>query len=970
MFGSRARPTRFAVAALSLLAIGLLGLPTVATADPVATAAPPARASKFIRVEPSRPGDRRPPAPPAGPNGPVLAAATAVDTTAPSAPGIPVASARSIIGVSASWATAQDPESGIDAYAFAIGTNPTGDATALANTRWWQIANGTSASVGVTLDPAATYYVSVYAINGAGIAGPTSTSAPIRPAWSALGAGTNTLTVAFGGTGYDTAGTPTSGWSAAQVATMSGFTARMLPIITAQYGPPAESYTVTIVRDLRYARSNVFIPSADEIRMDDTFSPQLLTHELLHAYRSDFLLSSDALWNYEPTLSGFEESFAQSVSYEAMNAYVTAYPTDPVVPSNGLWGSSMEWNYDVQNVPEIRGTDFWSDGGGTGIYWNRYEVGAAAMHKIEIESPGFAKRFNAEYYRRLNAAPMTTRPTRALIVDIIASLVPSIEGVAAAAWIDQQHVFWAQNVLGEKIFHRVQDYPWTQLYAFHSMYFTDTMPCGSEWACWDGTAWQYHHLNGATGTGTVTDGAGTTVWTGPLQITPTTNPADGYMAFGSATKGLTTATSLSPWPGGSTADYVMGLTALSLYRFDTSFTDPATGAVTTNRIHRVLGSAVAGGFGGVYGGVIGHPTGTITIDHDGYPTEPAIAVTNGAFAATRTWTGIPNARTGGRDSVPGGVTITFTDATTGAVYRVRRNIDTGSSTGSQMFMLDLGPAQLLDRTAPTVGLTSPAAGASVSGTTTISATAQDDTGVAKVEFAVDGTRIATDTASPYTTAWDTRPYTAGGHTVTATAFDAAGHSTSSVAAVTVTDLTAPTVAITGPAANSTVGGLLTVTADATDDRSVSRVEFSVDGKLLITDSAAPFAFTWNADAVALGAHTLGARAVDAAGRATSTSIGVTVADLAPPTVLLTAPVANALVTVGSKVTISANAADNRKVTRVEFWVDGVLRLKDTSAPYSYVWTVPTPKGSKHTLLVRAVDAANRIADASVVVTAN
>ena len=922
-----------------------------------------------MRVEPSRAGDRRPPATPSGPNGPVLAATTTVDTTAPSAPGVPTATARSIIGISAAWTVAQDPESGIDSYAFAIGTDPTGDATALANTRWWQIATGTSASVSVTLDPALTYYVSVYAINGAGIAGPISTSAPVRPRWSPLGAATNTLTIAFGATGFDAAGAPTTGWTPAQVSTMSAFTARMLPIITARYGPPAESYTVTVVRDLRYARSNVFIPGTDEIRMDDTFSPQLLTHELLHAYRSDFLLSSDALWSYDPTLSGFEESFAQSASYEAMNAYVTTYPTDPVVPANGLWGSSMEWDYDVQNVPELRGTDFWSDGGGTGIYWNRYEVGAAAMHKIEIESPGFAKRFNAEYYRRINAAPTTTRPTRAFIVDIIATLVPSIEGIPAAAWVDQQHVFWAQNVLGEKIFHRIQDYPWTELYAFHTMYFTDTMSCGSEWACWDGTNWRYHHLNGASGTGTVTDGAGATVWSGPLQITPSTNPADGYMAFGSATKGLTTATSLSPWPGGSTSDYVMGLRTLGLYRFDTSFTDPATGAVTSNRFFRVLGAGVADGFSGVYGGVIGHRTGTITIDHDGYPAEPPITVTNGAFAATRLWTGVPNARTGGRDSVPGGVTITFTDASTGAIYRVRRNIDIGSSTGSQMFMLDLGPGQLLDRSAPTVALAAPVSGATVSGTTTIAATAQDDIGVTKVEFAVDGTRIATVATEPFATTWDTRTFALGTHTVTATASDAAGHTAATATTVTIADLAAPSVSITGPAPSATVGGLVNVTAGASDDRAVSRVEFSLDGKLVITDSMAPFAFAWNADAVTLGAHTLAARAVDPAGRATSTSIAVTVADLAPPTVALTGPALNSLLTVGSKVTVSANASDNRKVARVEFWVDGVLKVKDTSAPYSYVWTVPTPKGAKHTILARAVDAANRTADSSVTVTA-
>ena len=71
------------------------------------------------------------------------------------------------------------------------------------------------------------------------------------------------------------------------------------------------------------------------------------------------------------------------------------------------------------------------------------------------------------------------------------------------AWIRECQpgglVLFARNVYGQKIFHRVQDYPWTELYAFHSMFFTDTMACGSEWACWDGTAWRYqeHHVTGS-----------------------------------------------------------------------------------------------------------------------------------------------------------------------------------------------------------------------------------------------------------------------------------------------------------------------------------------------------------------------------------------------------------------------------------------------------------------------------------------
>ena len=65
-----------------------------------------------------------------------------------------------------------------------------------------------------------------------------------------------------------------------------------------------------------------------------------------------------------------------------------------------------------------------------------------------------------------------------------------------------------------------------------------------------------------------------------------------------------------------------------------------------------MGSAVANDFQGVWGGVIGHPSGVITFTHAGYAPTPGIPVVNGAFAAATAWTGIPNARTGGHDSVP------------------------------------------------------------------------------------------------------------------------------------------------------------------------------------------------------------------------------------------------------------------------------------------------------------------------------
>jgi subtilisin family serine protease len=91
-----------------------------------------------------------------------------------------------------------------------------------------------------------------------------------------------------------------------------------------------------------------------------------------------------------------------------------------------------------------------------------------------------------------------------------------------------------------------------------------------------------------------------------------------------------------------------------------------------------------------------------------------------------------------------------------------------------------------DTTPPTVSLTSPAAGATVSGTAvTLSATASDNVAVAKVEFLVDGTVVGTDTSSPYSISWNSTTVANGSHSFTARATDTAGNATTS-AAVTAT----------------------------------------------------------------------------------------------------------------------------------------------------------------------------------------
>ena len=91
-----------------------------------------------------------------------------------------------------------------------------------------------------------------------------------------------------------------------------------------------------------------------------------------------------------------------------------------------------------------------------------------------------------------------------------------------------------------------------------------------------------------------------------------------------------------------------------------------------------------------------------------------------------------------------------------------------------------------DTAPPIVALTSPPAGATLSGTVTVMATASDDLEVFGVRFTVDGAPLgAEDAVAPYELLWDTASVANGPHTVTAVARDAAGHEAAASAEVAI-----------------------------------------------------------------------------------------------------------------------------------------------------------------------------------------
>jgi Ca2+-binding RTX toxin-like protein len=145
---------------------------------------------------------------------------------------------------------------------------------------------------------------------------------------------------------------------------------------------------------------------------------------------------------------------------------------------------------------------------------------------------------------------------------------------------------------------------------------------------------------------------------------------------------------------------------------------------------------------------------------------------------------------GGKDTIDGGSGVNACD-------------------GESVVNCGSNPVAQIDTTPPSVAITSPSSGATISGTTTISATASDDVGVSTLEFYLDGILIGSDTTNEYSLSLNTVTLYNGAHTLYTAAYDAAGNvGTSSVieAHVNNTVNPSPTVSITCQGLQATIIG--------------------------------------------------------------------------------------------------------------------------------------------------------------------
>ena len=138
-----------------------------------------------------------------------------------------------------------------------------------------------------------------------------------------------------------------------------------------------------------------------------------------------------------------------------------------------------------------------------------------------------------------------------------------------------------------------------------------------------------------------------------------------------------------------------------------------------------------------------------------------------------------------------------------------------------------GAPAVPDTTPPTVLITAPANLATISGSTSIGATATDDVAVAGVRFYYNSTLISPeDTSFPYSTSWDTTLVSDGSYTLTAIARDPSNNSTTSaIVNVTVNnggggDTTPPVISAISNSSKTTQQATIVWTTDESADSQI------------------------------------------------------------------------------------------------------------------------------------------------------
>jgi len=270
---------------------------------------------------------------------------------------------------------------------------------------------------------------------------------------------------------------------------------------------------------------------------------------------------------------------------------------------------------------------------------------------------------------------------------------------------------------------------------------------------------------------------------------------------------------------------------------------------------------------------------------------------------------------------------------------------------------------------PTVAITSPNAGETVSGIILITGWANDTDGpVLLVQVRIDnGDWINATGTSSWEYPWDTTNASEGIHTIYARSFDGIDYSFVDIKSVTVDNIPVippnnpPAVTIIPPEEEK-LSGTITITGTASDsDGSVQKVEIKIDGEgeeWISVKGITTWTYSWDTTEVEDGEHVIYARAEDNEKEQSSIEYIYVIVDNkgnTPPEINITSPTEN---TVSGIVVISGTASDidgNDTIISIQVKIEGDWEDAEGTLAWSYIWNTSTLDDGEYTIYARAFD---------------
>ena len=298
--------------------------------------------------------------------------------------------------------------------------------------------------------------------------------------------------------------------------------------------------------------------------------------------------------------------------------------------------------------------------------------------------------------------------------------------------------------------------------------------------------------------------------------------------------------------------------------------------------------------------------------------------------------------------------------------------------------ITLGPISVLidnveaeDNIPPTGTIIHPPSASTVSETIVIQVSAFDNVEMGFVDFIIDGSFAGQDSIPPYEYEWNTTVEAEDAdHIINVNLTDAVGNTTA-LFPVTVyvnnidePDVIPPNVVIFEPAANQTVSGLVNITAIASDNISINRVEFYHNHELEFIVTSYPYQYEWNSTNVEDDSeHIWYAKAFDTSENNTQTqpiAVFVDNEDDTPPTGFILYPYAGQ--TVSGVVQIQVSASDNLGIDQVEFFIEGNTVGTNSAYPYTHDWntenTELATEDDEHVISITITDLGGNSTDVS------